>query len=162
MLVFYLPCESGEKITLGISLLVALLVFYLLLVELIPPTSLVLPLLGKYLLFTLVLVNLSIVVTICISNVYHRNKDNNKMSNWTRDLFIRFMPKILRIKRPKFNDKFETREKLLGGIQYDVKEIFDSKKLLNYPPSIQKALNGIEFIRNRLNKIDEEKMVNNF
>ena len=66
VLVFYLPSESGEKLTLSISILVALLVFYLLLIELIPPTSLVIPLLGKYLLFTLILVNLSIFLTIFI------------------------------------------------------------------------------------------------
>jgi nicotinic acetylcholine receptor len=34
VLVFFLPSDSGEKLTLGISILVALLVFYLLLIEL--------------------------------------------------------------------------------------------------------------------------------
>lgn len=54
VLVFYLPSDCGEKVTLSISILVSLTVFFLLLAEIIPPTSLAVPLLGKYLLFTMV------------------------------------------------------------------------------------------------------------
>ena len=75
VLVFLVPSDSRKKITLSISILVALLVFYLLLIELIPPTSIVVPLLGQYLLFTLVLVNLSIVITIMTLNAHFRRQE---------------------------------------------------------------------------------------
>jgi hypothetical protein len=100
VLVFYLPSDSGEKLTLGISILVALLVFYLLLIELIPPTSLVIPLLGKYLLFTLILVNLSILLTIFILNLHHRKPNTHKMPFWMKRVFIDILPKMLMIERP--------------------------------------------------------------
>ncbi|KAJ8919219.1 hypothetical protein NQ315_012207 [Exocentrus adspersus] len=55
VLVFYLPSDSGEKVSLSISILLSLTVFFLLLAEIIPPTSLVVPLLGKFVLFTMIL-----------------------------------------------------------------------------------------------------------
>lgn len=91
VLVFYLPSDSGEKVwsnvdckflyfmnifisqvTLCISILVSLTVFFLLLAEIIPPTSLAVPLLGKYLLFTMILVSLSVWTTVCVLNVWYR------------------------------------------------------------------------------------------
>lgn len=64
LLVFYLPSDSGEKVSLSISILISLTVFFLLLVEIIPSTSTVMPLIGKYLLFTMVMVSLSIAFTV--------------------------------------------------------------------------------------------------
>ena len=71
VLVFYLPSDSGEKVSLlsylslstdltvqvslSINILLSLTVFFLLLAEIIPPTSLVVPLLGKFVLFTMIL-----------------------------------------------------------------------------------------------------------
>lgn len=47
-LVFFLPSDSNNKISLCVNVLVTLTVFFLLLVEIIPPTSWVIPLVGRY------------------------------------------------------------------------------------------------------------------
>lgn len=51
-------CLFPPQVTLSISILISLHVFFLLVVEIIPPTSLVVPLLGKYLIFAMILVSI--------------------------------------------------------------------------------------------------------
>ncbi|XP_050292921.1 acetylcholine receptor subunit beta-like 2 [Anthonomus grandis grandis] len=109
VLVFYLPSDSGEKVTLCVSILLSLTVFFLLLAEIIPPTSLAVPLLGKYLLFTMILVTSSIWVTVCVLNVHFRSPSTHKMSPLFRKIFLNFMPKILIMRRttytiPEYDD----------------------------------------------------------
>ena len=48
MVGFFLPPEAGEKISLGISVLIAFTVFLLMIAETIPRTSLAIPLIGGY------------------------------------------------------------------------------------------------------------------
>ncbi|UYV83054.1 nAChRa3 [Cordylochernes scorpioides] len=102
VLVFFLPSDSGEKVTLCISILVSLTVFFLLLAEIIPPTSLAVPLLGKYLLFTMILVTMSTMVTVGVLNVHFRSPSTDKMSPWVRRVFIQIMPRLLHMRRPLY------------------------------------------------------------
>ncbi|XP_044758065.1 acetylcholine receptor subunit alpha-like isoform X1 [Coccinella septempunctata] len=106
VLTFYLPSDSGEKVTLSISILISLHVFFLLVVEIIPPTSLVVPLLGKYLIFAMILVSISICVTVVVLNVHFRSPQTHKMSPWVKRVFIHILPRLLVMKRPQY--VFET------------------------------------------------------
>lgn len=80
--------------------MLSLVVFILLLAEIIPPTSLTVPLLGRYLLFTMILVTLSSVATIAVLNVNFRSPSTHRMAPWVKKLFIQILPKYLWMKRP--------------------------------------------------------------
>ncbi|XP_077638613.1 neuronal acetylcholine receptor subunit alpha-2 [Lonchura striata] len=100
VLVFYLPSDCGEKITLCISVLLSLTVFLLLITEIIPSTSLVIPLIGEYLLFTMIFVTLSIVITVFVLNVHHRSAGAHAMPRWVRRFFLGAVPRWLAMRRP--------------------------------------------------------------
>ncbi|XP_002730866.3 neuronal acetylcholine receptor subunit alpha-2-like [Saccoglossus kowalevskii] len=101
VLVFYLPSACGEKITLCISVLLALTVFLLLIAEIIPPTSLLIPLIGRYLLFTMVLVTTSIVITVVVLNIHYRTPSTHTMPDWVKRMFLEILPTLLYMKRPE-------------------------------------------------------------
>ncbi|XP_049946227.1 neuronal acetylcholine receptor subunit alpha-4-like [Schistocerca serialis cubense] len=102
VLVFYLPSDSGEKVSLSISILLSLTVFFLLLAEIIPPTSLVVPLLGKFVLFTMILDTFSICVTVVVLNVHFRSPQTHVMAPWVRRVFIHILPRLLVMRRPQY------------------------------------------------------------
>uniref|UniRef100_A0A8C9V2K3 Cholinergic receptor nicotinic beta 2 subunit n=1 Tax=Scleropages formosus TaxID=113540 RepID=A0A8C9V2K3_SCLFO len=101
ILVFYLPSDCGEKMTLCISVLLALTVFLLLISKIVPPTSLDVPLVGKYLMFTMVLVTFSIVTSVCVLNVHHRSPTTHTMPMWVRLVFLDKLPALLFMRQPR-------------------------------------------------------------
>ncbi|KAJ8249051.1 hypothetical protein GJAV_G00230650 [Gymnothorax javanicus] len=89
ILVFYLPSNGGEKITLCTSVLVSLTVFLLVIEEIIPSSSKVIPLIGEYLVFTMIFVTLSIVITVFAINIHHRSSaTHHSMAPWVRRVFF--------------------------------------------------------------------------
>ncbi|CAL2029144.1 unnamed protein product [Caenorhabditis brenneri] len=101
MAVFFLPTDSGEKITLTISVLLSIVVFLLLVSKILPPTSSTIPLMAKYLLLTFVLNVITILVTVIIINVYFRGPRTHRMPHWVRVVFLQYLPKLVCMKRPK-------------------------------------------------------------
>ncbi|XP_061820499.2 neuronal acetylcholine receptor subunit alpha-3 isoform X1 [Nerophis lumbriciformis] len=121
VLVFYLPSDCGEKITLCISVLLSLTVFLLVITETIPSTSLVIPLIGEYLLFTMIFVTLSIVITVFVLNVHYRTPKTHTMPQWVRRVFLGLLPKIMFMTRPekdpeKITDAFQMSQSRPCGV----------------------------------------------
>ncbi|XP_015435686.1 PREDICTED: acetylcholine receptor subunit alpha-like isoform X3 [Dufourea novaeangliae] len=131
VLTFYLPSDSGEKVTLSISILISLHVFFLLVVEIIPPTSLVVPLLGKYLIFAMILVSISICVTVVVLNVHFRSPQTHKMAPWVKRVFIHILPRLLVMRRPQY--KFETNRYTSGRVL--MRTVRGKEKTCYYPYS---------------------------
>ncbi|XP_030847977.1 neuronal acetylcholine receptor subunit beta-3-like [Strongylocentrotus purpuratus] len=99
-LVFYLPSDAQEKITLSISVLLALIVFLLLIPNLIPPTSKTIPLIGRYMLFTMAMVSLSILATVVTINVHFRSITTHEMPPWMKTWFLNYLPRAFCMERP--------------------------------------------------------------
>lgn len=95
--------------TLSISILLALVVFLLLISKILPPTSIVIPLIAKYLLFTFIMNIITIFCTVVIINYNYRTPRTHKMPYWIRRLCIDLLPWILRMERPK---KYERADNL--------------------------------------------------
>ncbi|KJH42674.1 Cation transporter family protein [Dictyocaulus viviparus] len=111
MAVFFLPTDSGEKMTLTTSVLLSIVVFLLLVSKILPPTSSTIPLMAKYLLLTFVLNVITILVTVIIINVYFRGPTTHCMPLWVRKFFLEWMPFVMCMQRPKSVSKKHTSHK---------------------------------------------------
>ncbi|KAJ8389570.1 hypothetical protein AAFF_G00118070 [Aldrovandia affinis] len=99
-LVYYLPADSGEKMTLSISVLLAQSVFLLLISQRLPETSMAIPLIVKYLMFFMVLVTIVVLNCVIVLNLHFRTPSTHVMSDWTKVFFLEKLPRILRMSQP--------------------------------------------------------------
>lgn len=91
---FYLPPESGEKVGLGITVLLAMTVFLLLVAETLPSTSDNIPLLGQYFVVTMFVTAISLVATCLILNFFHRNPATSPMPRWVKVIILGYMARV--------------------------------------------------------------------
>ncbi|CAG06256.1 unnamed protein product, partial [Tetraodon nigroviridis] len=90
---FYLPADSGEKVSLGVTVLLALTVFQLMVAESMPPSESV-PLIGKYYIATMTMVTASTSLTIFIMNIHFCGPEAKPVPHWAKVLIIDYMSKI--------------------------------------------------------------------
>ncbi|XP_042143642.1 neuronal acetylcholine receptor subunit alpha-7-like [Ixodes scapularis] len=79
LLGFTLPPDTGERLTLGVIILLSLMVFVLIICDKTPVTSDVLPLLGTYFACIMITVAFSVVMTVVVLNYHHRNQKTTEM-----------------------------------------------------------------------------------
>ncbi|XP_078481717.1 neuronal acetylcholine receptor subunit alpha-7-like isoform X7 [Ciona intestinalis] len=150
ILVFLLPADSGERITLG-----------------------------KYFACSIVMVTASVVCTVISLNFHHTTSANtNTMPGWIRFVFLNFLPRILRMKRPgenSFRRKFLDNQaevvmdgnveeyplmvvrmcgvlgNWMGTNQTELSPLNEAKKELN------DVLHEVRFITSRMHNDDEDE-----
>ncbi|KAF7260631.1 hypothetical protein EG68_03038 [Paragonimus skrjabini miyazakii] len=94
---FWLPPDSGEKITLGITVLLAFSVFMLLIAEKMPATSEFVPLIGIYLTVTMAMTSLSIILTVGVLHIHHRNANHAPVPEWLCIFLFDMIAPLLRM-----------------------------------------------------------------
>uniref|UniRef100_A0A8D2IRH3 Cholinergic receptor nicotinic beta 3 subunit n=2 Tax=Varanus komodoensis TaxID=61221 RepID=A0A8D2IRH3_VARKO len=154
VLVFYLPSDEGEKLSLSTSVLVSLTVFLLVIEEIIPSSSKVIPLIGEYLLFIMIFVTLSIIVTVFVINVHHRSSATyHPMAPWVKRLFLQKLPRLLCMKghidRYSFSDP-EGTLKQKPARKHKHKQFKDREKIVI--AFLEKAADSIKYISRHVKK----------
>ncbi|XP_037782073.1 neuronal acetylcholine receptor subunit alpha-10-like [Penaeus monodon] len=84
LLVFCLPPDSGEKIALGVTVLLAFSVFMLAIAEKMPETSESIPLIGIYLTAVMTITSISIIMTVIVLNCHYRGPIQREVPPWMR------------------------------------------------------------------------------
>nr|XP_060480143.1 acetylcholine receptor subunit delta isoform X4 [Panthera onca] len=92
--------SGGEKTSMAISVLLAQSVFLLLISKRLPATSMAIPLIGKFLLFGMVLVTMVVVICVIVLNIHFRTPSTHVLSEGVKKLFLETLPKLLHMSRP--------------------------------------------------------------
>ncbi|OWA51486.1 Neuronal acetylcholine receptor subunit beta-3 [Hypsibius exemplaris] len=88
VLVFVLPPDSGEKIALGITVILAFSVIMLSIIEKLPETSDSIPLIGSYLNTVMSLAAISVMMTVAVINIDWRQPEKHPMPDWVKRLIL--------------------------------------------------------------------------
>ncbi|CAG0886492.1 unnamed protein product [Cyprideis torosa] len=98
LLSFYMPSDSGEKVTLGITTLLSMTVFLMVIGESMPPTSEKLPLIGLYYGVTISLVSFATGLSVVTLNLHHRGMRGREVPKIIKTLVFGYLAKLLWIR----------------------------------------------------------------
>ncbi|MFH4978614.1 hypothetical protein AB6A40_005323 [Gnathostoma spinigerum] len=96
MMQFMLPCESGEKVTLGLTVLLAYSVFSFNIAENMPETSEVIPLIAIYLMAIMGISGLSVCLSVAVLNMRHGADKKRGAPYWLDFLAHRVLGRMMR------------------------------------------------------------------
>jgi len=88
VLVFCMPPDSGEKIALGVTVILAFSVFMLAIAERMPETSESIPLIGIYLTFVMAMTTVSVIMTVMVLNFFYRGPVLTEVPPWVRKYIL--------------------------------------------------------------------------
>jgi hypothetical protein len=153
---FYLPPDSSEKVSIGITTLLSLTVFLMLVAESMPPTSEQLPLLGIYYAVTITIVSFSTAMAVLTLNINNKGSKGRKVPRIVKIILLHHVAKILgtelsSVKKYGINSNTET----TNNNDNEIKK--SSKKKVFKKSNTTDALNLNEINENK----NTSKLINN-
>ncbi|XP_052085272.1 neuronal acetylcholine receptor subunit alpha-10-like [Mytilus californianus] len=106
---FLLPPESGEKITLGLSVLLTITVFMLMVADKMPSTSESISVISIYLMVVLSMSCMSVLSSVWILCIHHQRGKPKRVPTWLKYLVFRFLAKIFCIRISKYSPKTKSK-----------------------------------------------------
>ncbi|UJR35796.1 hypothetical protein I4U23_028544 [Adineta vaga] len=97
---FLLPPDSGEKLTLQITILLSIVMFSLLISGIIPASSTALPTIVMYFATVMCMCSMSVVATVLVLGFHHRNAKNHTMPKWISVYINEYLAWLLWMSRP--------------------------------------------------------------
>lgn len=134
------------------SVFVALVYFMLVITETVPATSLVVPLIGAFLLITMFLVTLSIMASSFVQNLHYRDPEVFKVPKWMKNVFCKILPRFL-LMPPQKSVTLET--KRLNQLTKK------AEVLIEYDPTLQKVIPSVQVIGDYFRKENEVNEMKN-
>lgn len=99
--VFYLPADSCEKSTLAITVMLIITFFLTILPKVQPVSSMDMPLITKFLVFSLVITTLEQAVSVLSINWNYRHPSIYRIGHWKQKYFLDVLPKALSFDIPQ-------------------------------------------------------------
>ena len=102
LLGFFLPPESGERITLSITVLLAMAVFLQLVGESLPRNSETVPLLAKFYITIMAEISISLMLTCWVLNIHYHGSENTakEVPLWARIIVLQWLGYLLCVGKP--------------------------------------------------------------
>ncbi|CAD5119463.1 DgyrCDS8069 [Dimorphilus gyrociliatus] len=94
LMIFLVPAESGEKVSLGVSILVAISVFLLLVAGNVPDTSDAIPIIAIYLTYFMMANTIAVAMAVLVIRMHFRSADHAP-PNWLRTLILVYIARLI-------------------------------------------------------------------
>eukprot|EP00794_Sanderia_malayensis_P013706 gene13706-15135_t len=132
MLSFLLPAESGERVSLAITLLLAMTVFMLVVADMIPPTSDVIPLVGIFFNTAMVEMVLMIISLCVVIRLYHKQPLDPPMPAWVRKHILDKLSYTLHVRSRMTNTKNTNQQQQQQKVSVELKFMPNNKPNLTH------------------------------
>ncbi|XP_072041766.1 neuronal acetylcholine receptor subunit alpha-10-like isoform X6 [Amphiura filiformis] len=112
-LAFLLPPQSQGKVNLGVTFLLSMTVFLMIVAKSIPPTNTV-PVIGQYFASSMLLVSMSLILNVIVVTVFTKSNGVDPVPIWLRTLVIHILAPLVRVKTGDLVKTGSSRKRLKG------------------------------------------------